>query len=116
MRNDGGLTIRSPAAPTQGSGVTRTLPDIAADLAHRLTRIFLRNDTNGGARPVFGGHAHMQTHPHWRDYVPFHEFFHAETGAGLGASHQTGWTALVALLLQRRRPLFRLHDIAPCSG
>jgi len=84
----------------QGSGVTRTLPEIGADLARRLTSIFLRDDVNGGARPVFGGHAYMESDPHWRDNVPFYEFFHAETGAGLGASHQTGWTALVALLLQ----------------
>ncbi len=49
---------------------------------------------------MFGDNEHFQDDPHWRDYVPFHEFFHGDTGAGLGASHQTGWTALVALLLQ----------------
>jgi hypothetical protein len=90
------FTIEHP----RGSGVQSTLPEIAADLSRRLTRIFLRDETNGGKRPVFGDQAHVQTDPHWRDYVPFHEFFHGETGAGLGASHQTGWTALVALLLQ----------------
>jgi hypothetical protein len=55
-----------------------------------------------GERPVFGGNEHFQRDAHWGDYVPFHEFFHGDSGAGLGASHQTGWTALVALLLQHR--------------
>jgi hypothetical protein len=60
-----------------------------------------RSDLEGtDVRPVFGDNALFQGDPHWRDYVPFHEFFHGETGEGLGASHQTGWTALVALLLQ----------------
>jgi hypothetical protein len=54
-----------------------------------------------GRRPVFGGLERFQTDPHWRDLVLFHEYFHAETGQGLGASHQTGWTAVVAKLLQQ---------------
>ncbi|HEV2282076.1 MAG TPA: glucosidase [bacterium] len=80
-----------------GSGTFRTLGAIADDLSVRLTRIFLRDAR--GRRPVFGGNERFQTDPHWRDYIPFHEYFHGDNGAGLGASHQTGWTALVAALL-----------------
>ncbi|MHB8732968.1 MAG: MGH1-like glycoside hydrolase domain-containing protein [bacterium] len=85
-----------------GSGTFRTLSAIADDLSNRLTRIFLRDAQ--GRRPVFGGNERFQTDPHWRDYIPFHEYFHGDTGAGLGASHQTGWTALVAALLAEPRP------------
>ena len=80
-----------------GSGTLRTLRAIAHELGGRLTRIFLRDER--GRRAVFGGNERFQTDPNWRDYVPFHEYFHGDTGAGLGASHQTGWTALVATLL-----------------
>jgi Glycosyl hydrolase family 63 C-terminal domain len=83
-----------------GSGHWLTLADVAESLSQRLTRIFLRDESRGSKRPVFGENDYFQHDPNWRDCVPFHEFFHAETGAGLGASHQTGWTALVALLLQ----------------
>jgi hypothetical protein len=83
-----------------GSGRYLTLAEIADDLAGRLTRIFLRDERREGRRAVFGTNDHIQHDPHWRDYVPFHEFFHGDSGIGLGASHQTGWTALVALLLQ----------------
>jgi hypothetical protein len=94
-----------------GSGQWLTLAEVADELARRLTAIFIR-DTATGRRPVFGGNDHFQQDAHWRDYVAFHEFFHGDTGAGLGASHQTGWTALVALLIgyrgdvafQRHRP------------
>jgi hypothetical protein len=82
-----------------GSAQTRTLWQIAADLSARLTRIFLRGPD--GQRPVFGANERLQRDPHWRDYVPFHEYFHGDTGAGVGASHQTGWTALVAKLLEQ---------------
>jgi hypothetical protein len=78
-----------------GSGVTLTLEQIAAELAQRLTRIFLRDAD--GKRPVFGGQPVLQRDA--RDKVLFYEYFHGDTGAGLGASHQTGWTALVAHLL-----------------
>jgi hypothetical protein len=81
-----------------GSGNYRTLRAIGDDLAVRLTRIFLRDEQ--GRRAVFGGNERFQTDPHWRDYIPFHEYFHGDSGAGLGASHQTGWTALVATLLE----------------
>jgi hypothetical protein len=76
-----------------------TLWEVAAELSRRLTRIFLR-DTDG-RRPVFGGAAKLQTDPHWRDHLLFYEYFHGDNGAGLGASHQTGWTALVAKLIQQ---------------
>ena len=70
----------------------------------RIFRIFLRNAA--GRRPVFGATEKFQTDPHWRDYLLFYEYFHGDNGAGLGASHQTGWTGLVATLLH----LFGLLD------
>jgi hypothetical protein len=82
-----------------GSGRRVTLWQIAEDLSLRLCRIFLRDGE--GRRPVFGSHDLFQRDEHWRDYIPFHEYFHGDTGAGLGASHQTGWTALVAKLLEQ---------------
>jgi hypothetical protein len=80
-----------------GSGRYLTLDEVAAELSQRLGRLFLRDAS--GRRPVFGDVALFQNDPHWRDHVPFYEYFHGDTGAGLGASHQTGWTALVAKLL-----------------
>ena len=82
-----------------GSGNTATLWDVAAEISHRLTRIFERGDN--GRRPVFGGTEKFQTDPHWRDLIPFYEYFHGDNGAGIGASHQTGWTSLVAKLIQQ---------------
>ncbi len=82
-----------------GSGHMMTLWEVAEDISRRLTSIFLRD--KGGRRPVFGGNELFQTNPHWRDLIPFYEYFHGDNGAGLGASHQTGWTALVAKLLQQ---------------
>ena len=98
---DESYTIECPA----GSGRRLTLAQVADELAHRLTRLLVRDRETGGRRAVFGDNEHFQHDPHWRDYVPFHEFFHGDTGAGLGASHQTGWTALVAMLLQYRGDL-----------
>jgi hypothetical protein len=83
-----------------GSGRMLTLWEAAAEISRRLTSIFLV-DSNG-VRPVFGANTLAQHDPQWRDMVPFHEYFHGDTGAGLGASHQTGWTALVAKLLQQQ--------------
>lgn len=83
-----------------GSGTTRTLAQVADDLEARLVALFLRGAD--GRRPVFGGYELLQTDPHWRDQLWFHEYFHGDTGAGLGASHQTGWTGLVAELILRR--------------
>ncbi len=80
-----------------GGGTQLTLGQIAEELARRLTRIFLRDEQ--GRRPVFGANAVFQSDPHWRDAIPFYEYFHGDTGAGVGASHQTGWTAVVANLL-----------------
>jgi hypothetical protein len=75
----------------------RRLGEVAAELSRRLIGIFARGE--GARRPVFGGVELFQTDPHWRDHLPFHEYFHGDHGAGLGASHQTGWTALVARLI-----------------
>jgi hypothetical protein len=82
-----------------GSGVMMNLADVAAELSRRLSRIFLRDEH--GRRPVFGDSEKFQTDPYFRDHVLFYEYFHGDIGAGLGASHQTGWTALVAKLLQQ---------------
>jgi Mannosylglycerate hydrolase MGH1-like glycoside hydrolase domain len=90
-----GFTVECPT----GSGQMMTLHEVAAELSRRLSRIFLR-DSNG-RRPVFGGIDTFQTDPQWRDLILFHEYFHGDNGAGVGASHQTGWTALVAKLLQQ---------------
>jgi hypothetical protein len=89
------FTVECPT----GSGQMLTLGEVAAELSRRLSRIFLRADD--GRRPVFGGQATFQQDPHWRDLILFHEYFHGDNGAGIGASHQTGWTALVAKLLQQ---------------
>jgi hypothetical protein len=83
-----------------GSGQFITIHEAANELARRLTRIFLRDEA--GKRPVFGNNEKMQTDPNFKDYVTFHEYFHGDTGSGVGASHQTGWTGLVAKLLQPR--------------
>ena len=81
-----------------GSGQLMTLFEVAKEISDRLQRIFLRDEA--GRRPVFGGTEKFQHDPHWRDCIPFYEYFHGDNGAGLGASHQTGWTALVAALAQ----------------
>jgi hypothetical protein len=80
-----------------GSGQHMTLFEVAQEIVRRLTATFLR-DANG-QRPVYGGAAKFQNDPHWRDLILFYEYFHGDNGAGLGASHQTGWTALVASLV-----------------
>jgi hypothetical protein len=84
----------------RGSGNRLTLDEAARELARRLTHIFLQAEGEGGRRPVFGDEQLFQTDPHWRDHVLFYEYFHGDNGAGIGASHQTGWTALVANLIQ----------------
>ncbi|CAM3780508.1 hypothetical protein DEFR109230_11790 [Deinococcus frigens] len=86
--------VEYPSASSQ----FRTLGGVADGLSARLTGLFTRDAA--GSRPVFGARERYQHDPHWRDLLAFHEYFHGETGAGLGASHQTGWTALVATLLQ----------------
>jgi hypothetical protein len=82
-----------------GSGERKNLSEVAGDLSRRLSRIFLRDAS--GRRPVYGGTEKLQTDPDFKDYVLFYEYFHGDNGAGIGASHQTGWTALVAKLLQQ---------------
>ena len=77
-----------------GSGKYMTLNEVADELSRRVFRIFERNEE--GSRPVFGNSEKMQRDEHFIDYLLFHEYFHGESGRGLGASHQTGWTALIA--------------------
>ena len=77
-----------------GSGKLMNLFEVAREIANRLTRIFLRDES--GRRPVFGGAEKFQSDPHWRDHLLFYEYFHGDNGAGIGASHQTGWTGVVA--------------------
>jgi hypothetical protein len=81
-----------------GSGKMMNLFEVSREIANRLTRIFLRDES--GRRPVYGGTQKLQTDPHWKDYLLFHEYFHGDNGAGLGASHQTGWTGVVAKLIE----------------
>jgi hypothetical protein len=88
-----------------GSGHMMNLWEVAQELSERLSRIFL-NDANGN-RPVYGGLGQFQTDPHWHDLILFHEYFHGDNGAGIGASHQTGWTGLVAKLIQQSRSSYR---------
>jgi hypothetical protein len=87
------FTIECPT----GSGQQMTLYQVAEELTRRLAAIFLRGAD--GARPVYGGSAKFQTDPHWRDYIQFFEYFHGDNGAGIGASHQTGWTGIIARLM-----------------
>jgi hypothetical protein len=81
-----------------GSSQMMNLGEVGEELRRRLTRIFLRE---GGRRAVYGGTAKFQKDPHWRDLILFHEYFHGDNGSGIGASHQTGWTGVVAHLIQR---------------
>ncbi|HEU5220159.1 MAG TPA: hypothetical protein VFU23_15975 [Gemmatimonadales bacterium] len=92
------LTVECPT----GSGRFVTLREAAEELSGRLARLFLADQS--GRRPALGYHAKLQTDPHFRDLVLFHEYFHGDTGRGVGASHQTGWTGLIAKLLQPEAP------------
>jgi hypothetical protein len=92
-----GDTLKVPF-PT-GSTTTLNLWQVATELSRRLTRIFLRGAD--GRRPVYGGTEKFQRDPHWRDLLLFYEYFHGDNGAGIGAGHQTGWTGIVAKLLQQ---------------
>ena len=83
-----------------GSGKAMNLFEVAREIANRLTRIFLRDKEKSGRRPVYGGTEKFQTDPYWKDNILFYEYFHGDNGAGLGASHQTGWTGLVAKLIE----------------
>ena len=88
------FTVECPT----GSGRMMNLFEVAKEISDRLCRIFLRDEH--GSRPVHGGTQAFQNDPHWRDHLLFYEYFHGDNGAGLGASHQTGWTGLVAKLIQ----------------
>jgi hypothetical protein len=81
-----------------GSGRQMTLFEVAREISDRVTRIFLRDEN--GRRPLYGGIQPFQEDPHWRDHILFSEYFHGDNGAGLGASHQTGWTGGIAKLIQ----------------
>jgi hypothetical protein len=81
-----------------GSGKLMNLFEVAREIANRLTRIFLRDQD--GRRPVYGGTEKFHSDPHWRDLLLFYEYFHGDNGAGIGASHQTGWTGIVATLIE----------------
>ncbi len=81
-----------------GSNRSATLQEVADDIAWRLSSIFLQNKE--GKRAFYGSNDYFQTDPHWRNHILFNEYFQGDTGAGIGASHQTGWTALVAKLIQ----------------
>jgi hypothetical protein len=93
-----------------GSGRLMNLFEVAKEIAERLSRIFLRDAA--GRRPVYGGTEKFQSDPHWQDCVLFYEYFHGDNGAGLGASHQTGWTGVVAKLIQ----LFGVVDAERALG
>jgi hypothetical protein len=87
------FTVECPT----GSGRFMNLYQVAEEISRRLSALFLRGDD--GQRPVFGGNPTFQEDPHWRDCLLFYEYFHGDNGAGLGASHQTGWTGVVARLM-----------------
>jgi hypothetical protein len=80
-----------------GSGHKMNLFQVAEELGRRLGSIFLKGQD--GRRPVFGGEQKFQQDPHWRDHILFYEYFHGDNGAGLGASHQTGWTGIIARIM-----------------
>jgi hypothetical protein len=103
-----GFTVPDPAG-----GAPQTLWQFSCGLSQRLIALFTRGPD--GRRPVHGGRAKFDTDPHWRDLIPFHEYFHGDTGAGLGASRQTGWTALVAKLIQQHAE-YTLRGRSPGAG
>jgi hypothetical protein len=84
-----------------GSGQMASLWQGAEEISRRLMGLFLRDGVEGGRRPFYGNNSLFQDDPHWRDYILFYEYFHGDNGTGIGASHQTGWTALVAKLIQQ---------------
>jgi hypothetical protein len=104
------FTVECPV----GSGNMLTLPQVAQELSARLARIFLPDAE--GRRPCHGGEARYANDPHWRDLVLFHEYFHGDTGRGVGASHQTGWTSLVVRCLDSLAASRRPHHAYRASG
>jgi hypothetical protein len=87
------FTVECPT----GSGKRMTLFEVAREITRRLASIFLRDEN--GRRPVFGGAQKFQQDPYWRDWILFYEYFHGDNGAGLGTSHQTGWTGIITRLM-----------------
>jgi len=101
-------------APTSAApGGVATLWQVTSELSRRLIALFTRDAT--GRRPAHGRHEKFRTDPHWKDLVLFHEYFHGETGAGLGASHQTGWTGLVAKLIHQHAEYTLQHKASEVS-
>jgi hypothetical protein len=94
LRDGDSFKIECPT----GSGKLMNLFEVAREIAGRLIRIFLRDEA--GRRPVFGGAEKLQSDPYWRDHLLFYEYFHGDNGAGIGASHQTGWTGGVVGLIE----------------
>lgn len=102
-----------------GSGHLMTLFEVAEELGRRLGAIFLRDEH--GRRPLYGGTEKFQSDPHWRDYLQFFEYFHADNGAGLGANHQTGWTGVIARVMHlfatvRANDVQRWSERNPMAG
>jgi hypothetical protein len=104
------FTVECPV----GSGQMLTLWEVAVELTRRLSRLFMRD--RDGRRPNYGDVEAFQTDPHWRDVILFHEYFHGDSGVGLGASHQTGWTGLGAKLLQQTDTRRGGNDVVSRSG
>jgi hypothetical protein len=104
------FTVECPT----GSGTFLTIQGVADELSRRLASLFLRDGS--GRRATFGNQEKLQTDRHFRDYLLFHEYFHGDSGEGLGASHQTGWTGLIAKLLQPRRPESKSDHCLPETG
>jgi hypothetical protein len=93
-----------------GSGEMKTLWEVADELSRRMTSIFLRDEN--GRRPLFGDMDKFQTDPDWQNLLLFHEYFHGDSGAGVGANHQTGWTGLVIKLMQQSGERARRKDLS----
>jgi hypothetical protein len=104
------FTIECPT----GSGTFITINEVAGELSRRLSRLFLKGED--GQRPVLKYHPKLASDPHFKDYLLFHEYFHGDTGRGVGASHQTGWTGLVAKLLQPRKMKAKVAMPRPAGG
>jgi len=94
-----------------GSGKFMSTQNVADELTRRLTRLFLKDEN--GERPVLKYHAKLANDPHFKDHILFHEYFHGDNGRGVGASHQTGWTGLIAKLLQPREPALPRRSMRP---
>jgi hypothetical protein len=97
-----------------GSGKMMNLLEVSAEVARRVAGIFRRDSK--GRRPVYGSLRKFQEDPHWRDHLQFHEYFHGDTGFGIGAAQQSGWTALVSKLIGELAEYDRLQDVKPLAA